>query len=163
MVVSEVVHQSTPNPIFFATGVWKYSAHLLRAALALAGHEDGPSTLDGGLEAACFHACRHGGCSRKGGASGRTERSAVIVGRPQRDVEDTVNPSPVVALTLTLDHPAAPVVAGACYQHPTPLAIASKNERLNSIFHGYWEADASVTISAQGYRMTHGVRIARKN
>ena len=33
------------------------------------------------------------------------------VGRSER-IEDTINPTPVVALTATLDHPAAPVVAG---------------------------------------------------
>ena len=33
------------------------------------------------------------------------------VGRSER-VEDTINPTPVVALTATLDHPATPLVAG---------------------------------------------------
>jgi len=34
------------------------------------------------------------------------------IGRSET-VEDTVNPTPVVALPATLDHPAAPVVAGS--------------------------------------------------
>ena len=33
------------------------------------------------------------------------------VGRSER-IEDTINPTPVVALTATLDHPATPVIAG---------------------------------------------------